>query len=249
MTARRAARLTEIWRHPVKGVGRERLSSVTLQAHSPLPGDRAWAIAHEGGAPGDDWQPRRNFLQAASGPALMAVHAATDGARLSLTHPDRPDLTVTLPQDGAALVDWARPLWPADRPAPRRLVEAPAQGMADNGIASLALLNRASLDALSDAVGQPLDMRRFRGNLVVEDADAWAEWEWVGGRLRIGDAELDIVERIGRCRATEANPETGERDVDPPRALRDGWRHTEFGVYAVVRTGGRIAEGDPISVP
>jgi uncharacterized protein YcbX len=236
-------RLAEIWRHPIKVIGRERLVSADLAAAAPLPGDRAWAVLHEGGEDTDAWQPRRNFLQAASGPSLMAVQAAADGDALTLTHPERPAITLRLPQEEARLLDWIRPLWPADRPAPRRLVAAPAQGMADNGTGSMSLLNRASLAALSEAHGRSLDMRRFRGNLILDGAEPWAEWDWLGRHLRIGTAELEVVERIGRCRATEADPATGRREGDPVRTLRENWGHTDFGVYAIVRRAGRISEG------
>ncbi len=236
-------RLAEIWRHPIKGIGRERLTEVDLAPGAPLPGDRAWAVLHEGGEETDSWQPRRNFLQAASGPSLMAVHAATSGETVTLSHPNRQDLTLRLPGEAERLLGWVRPLWPADRPAPRRLVAAPPQGMADNGIASLAILNQASLNALSEAQGQRLDMRRFRGNLILEGAVAWVEWSWPGRRLRVGEAELEVTERIGRCRATEADPLSGQRDTDPLHTLRRHWGHTDFGVYAVVRKGGTITEG------
>ena len=222
-------RLAEIWRHPIKGIGRERLTEVDLAPGAPLPGDRAWAVLHEGGEETDSWQPRRNFLQAASGPSLMAVHAATSGETVTLSHPNRQDLTLRLPGEAERLLGWVRPLWPADRPAPRRLVAAPPQGMADNGIASLAILNQASLNALSEAQGQRLDMRRFRGNLdsrgrsrlggmVIgrEDACAWARPSWKSR------------ERIGRCRATEADPLSGQRDTDPLHTLRRHWGHTRF---------------------
>jgi hypothetical protein len=50
-----------------------------------------------------------------------------------------------------------------------------------------------------------------------------------------------MVEPIGRCRATEANPETGRRDAPTLAALEDGWGHTRFGVYAMVRKGGSMS--------
>lgn len=242
-----SGRLTEIWRHPVKGIGRERLACVELAAGAPLPGDRAWAVLHYGGEDTDAWQKRRNYLQAASGPALMAVHVTAEGGRLRFTHPDRPDLLCRLPENALALLDWARPLWPADHPAPRRVVAAPAQSMADNGMASLSILNRASLEALGSQLGKALDIRRFRGNLVLEGLPAWAEWGWLGREVTVGRATLKVVRRIGRCRATEANPETGRRDAHTLAALRDGWGHTDFGVYAVVSRSGAIAEGDAVT--
>ena len=53
---------------------------------------------------------------------------------------------------------------------------------------------------------------------------------WIAGRLR---SEA----------ATEASPETGQRDAEPVRALHGGWGHRDFGVYARVTKGGMIATG------
>jgi hypothetical protein len=40
------------------------------------------------------------------------------------------------------------------------------------------------------------------------------------------------------------NPETGLADADTLGALSEGWGHEDFGVYARVTGGGRIATGD-----
>lgn len=242
-------RVAGIWRHPIKGIGRERLDSTELQADRPLPGDRAWALLHEGAGDTDDWQPRRNFLVVASGPRLAQLTARSlpDG-RILLEHPDLTPLTVDPARDGAALVAWVRPIWPEDRPAPRRLVAAPPQGMADNGAAQVAILNSASLEALSARVGQQLDIGRFRGNIVLDGLPAWGEFDWIGHEIAIGDIRLEITDRIERCRATEADPATGQRNANTLGALRDGWGHQDFGVYATVRSGGEMTVGDEVTL-
>ena len=56
-----------------------------------------------------------------------------------------------------------------------------------------------------------------------------------------------MTERITRCRATEASPETGQRDAEPVRALHGGWGHRDFGVYARVTKGGMIATGNEVT--
>ena len=76
----------------------------------------------------------------------------------------------------------------------------------------------------------------------------WEEFDWVGKTLAMGDARLEVVERIGRCRATEANPATGHRDANTLTTLEQGWGHTEFGVYARVITGGPISLNMPLTV-
>lgn len=244
------ARLAEIWRHPIKGIGAEALSSCELSPNRPLPLDRAWALLQDGGEAGDGWRSCRNFLRGAKGPSLMAVKARTEEAdgkyQIHLSHPDRPDISIDPEQDGAQLKDWVRPIYPADKPAPAALIKSPPQGMSDANFASISILNLASLRALSQKLGQRLDTRRFRGNLWLDGLAPWEEFDLVGKTLTSGDVALDVVEPIGRCRATEANPETGRSDAKVLATLSNGWGHTQFGVYAQVKTGGTLRLDDSL---
>ncbi len=244
------ATLAQIWRHPIKGIGTEALDTVALTKGAPLPGDRAWAVLEEGGETTDGWRPCRNFLRGAKGPALMAITAKSAGERLHLSHPKRPDLTIRPADSGgtAALFDWLTPIYPADRRPAAALVKAPPEGMSDAPFASVSILNTASLRALSQKAGRDLDPRRFRGNLWLDGLAPWEEFDLVGKTLTIGAARLEIVEPIGRCRATEANPATGTRDTPTLQLLEEGWGHTDFGVYAMVTQGGTVACGDAVTV-
>ncbi|GGE36724.1 MOSC domain-containing protein [Actibacterium pelagium] len=240
--------LAQIWRHPVKGVGAERLEKVTLAENRPLPFDRAWAIltgeAEDTGA----WQRCVNFARGCYGPELMAVTSATDQDRLTFSHPKLPDLSIAPATEGDKLVEWITPIYPPERPAPHTLVNAPAEGMADASFASVSILGMASLDALGERLQAQMDPRRFRGNLWLAGLAPFAELDMVGETVRIGTAELEIRERIERCRATEANPDTGIRDANTLQALRQGWGHVDFGVKAVVTKGGTIQKGDKVEV-
>lgn len=240
--------LDQIWRYPIKGIGTEPLDQVALSVSLPLPNDRAWAVLEEGGDASNGWRSCRNFLRGAKGPSLMAITARTDGAMLHLSHPDRPDITVDPTQDPKPLFDWLGPIYPTTRAAPSALVKSPPEGMSDAPFASISILNGSSLRALGQKLGQTLDPRRFRGNLLVEGMAPWEEFDLVGKTLAIGDARLEVVERITRCRATEANPETGKRDANTLRALEDGWGHQDFGVYAMVRVAGTLAKGQTVAL-
>ena len=84
--------------------------------------------------------------------------------------------------------------------------------------------------------------------ILIDGLDAWAEMGWPGKTLRLGETELEIVEPIVRCMATTANPETGQRDVDTLAILNGNWEHQDFGIYAEVTQGGRVALGDTLVV-
>lgn len=244
------ARLAQIQRYPIKGIGTEPLDTVVLEPEAPMPQDRAWALRHIGAPDIPGWQSRGNFLVVATGPKLAQVRSRTEAdGRIALSHPDLPDMRIDPRSDGAGLIDWVRPLWPDTSPAPRDLVAAPAQGMADNGRAEISVLNLASLSALADSLGQPLEIDRFRGNLILDGLAPWEEFNWLGQRLTIGPVEIEITDRIERCRATEASPLTGRRDAQPVRALHTTFGHRDFGVYARIVTGGRISIGNEVLTP
>ena len=242
-------RVAQIWRHPIKGIGAEPLESAAFLPERPLPGDRAWAMltgqAQDTGA----WQSCRNFARGCYGPQLMAITAHTlEDGRIHLSHPTAGEIEVDPARDGAMLSAWLAPLWPAERPALGALIPAPAEGMSDANYACVSILGRASLGALSEACGTTLDPRRFRGNIWLSGLEPWEELDWPGRRIRLGDVELDVVERITRCRATQVNPETGEDDVQTLRTLRRTWGHVDFGVKAKVVTPGTIATDAPVEV-
>ncbi|MBM2576731.1 MOSC domain-containing protein [Jannaschia sp. Os4] len=242
-------KVAAIWRHPIKAIGRERIAEAVLEAGRALPGDRVWAVAHEDARlDGDGWAHCRNFARGAAAPSLMAVELARSGDRLRLTHPDRPELIVDPDESPETVAQWIVPLVPEQRSRPVRVVRAGAQAWTDSAFPSVSIAGLSSLRALSDKVGAALSPDRFRANLWVDNTGPWEEFDWVGRTIRVGEAELRIEERIVRCKATTANPETGCVDADTLGALEEGWGHREFGVYAVVTKGGRIADGAEVAV-
>ena len=241
-------RLANIWRHPIKGVGREELASVTLSKMQCLPYDRHWAIAHERAKLGeekDGWARCVNFARAARGYQLMAVSSHFDEATetITLSHPELPDLVINPDADGNALVEWVSKISDPDRAMPSQVVRAD-RGMTDSRAPTVSIHSLASLESLSSLVGQPLDQRRFRGNLWFDGPKAYEEFDWVGQKLRIGEVELEIVDRIERCMATTVNPDTGQSDAPTLKTLNHHYDHQDFGVFGIVTKGGQIAVDD-----
>lgn len=246
-------RLAHIYRHPIKAHGREELASVLLSEGASLPWDRHWAVAHEASkfdAASPAWTSCAHFQRGARTPALMAISAVFDeeAGLLTLTHPALPPLTFRPETEGDRLIDWLAPISPTDRFRPRALVHAPGVAMTDSDFPSVSIKNLASNAALAAHMGRDLSRDRWRGNLWIDGFAPWAEFDWIGRRLQIGETVLEVRERIGRCKATTANPETGEIDADTLAGLRSLVGAQDFGVYAVVVRGGRIAAHDRIEV-
>lgn len=247
-------RVAELWRYPIKAHGRERIDTVTLTEGQAMPWDRRWAVAHERSCFDLDrprWQPCQEFTRAASSPRLQAISAWTDPAYRSITlsHPDKVDITINPDDhgDGCEFIQWVMPISNGGRYLPARLVRAD-EAFTDTSYQSISFINLASHREVERQAGSDLSPARWRGNVLVEGLGAWAEMDWPGKHIRLGTAELYIEEPIGRCRATESNPDTGKRDVDTLKALREGWGHTNCGVYGRVTKSGTMTEGDAIEV-
>lgn len=242
--------LTEIWRYPIKSHGREALEQVTLVAGQTMPGDRVWAIAHEAStADGSAWAHCSSFTRAAKAPGLAAIAAQWDEARglITLTHPDRPGLTLDPDTEGQRLIDWAGGFVPDSRPASARVVRAQAQNFTDSPYPSVTLGNLASHRAVAEALGvADLSPLRWRCNLWVEGLAPWAEFDLIGQEISVGGAVLRVRERTTRCLMTHANPMTGARDLDVLAAL-DSFGHRDMTVQCEVIQGGPIARGDEVT--
>lgn len=59
----------------------------------------------------------------------------------------------------------------------------------------------------------PVDMRRFRPNIVVDGLPAWKEDTWK--RIRIGKAEFHVWQRCGRCAMTTIDRDSLDRGPEP----------------------------------
>jgi len=243
--------ITALYRHPLKSHGREALQMVTLHAGQSMPFDRHWAVAHDASkADGSTWVPCQNFSRGSKAPALMAINAVLDEdtGRLTLSHPNRPDLTFDPDQEAAKFLDWVQPLVPKDRALPDRILRLPGRGFTDADYPSLSLCNTASHNAVSEEAKTKLSPLRWRGNIWFEGETPWQEMDWIGKEITLGGATLRIREPIVRCLATTANPETGERDADTLGILNHTWDHQNFGIYAEVTKGGPVAISDSLTV-
>lgn len=239
--------LAHILRHPIKGHGREEMGQVNLTAGACLPFDRHWAVAHKAAQLTGGWVPCANFTRGAKALALMAVTSTLDAENrvVTLNHPEagalkfKPDDPADLPR----FLAWVAPLSPPDRAPPVQIISV-GRGMTDSAFPSVAILSLTTLRDLEARMARDLSIHRWRGNLWLDGVTLRAEESWPGRVIRIGGAVLRIEERITRCRATSADPETGLAAGDTLAALQAAYGHQDFGVYATVLESGPVAVGD-----
>lgn len=111
------------------------------------------------------------------------------------------------------------------------------------------LISEASLEELNRRLDEPLEMRRFRPNLVISGCAAHAEDGFA--QLQIGAVAFRGVKRCDRCMVTTIDPDTGEKGKEPLRTLahyrqEDGkvW----FGMNLIHDGSGTLHVGDAVRV-
>jgi uncharacterized protein YcbX len=244
-------RLAAIYRHPVKGFTPEQLKEAELTAGAYFPCDRIYAV-EDGPTPFDAAAPafvaKHAFAVLAKLPEMAGARTRYDEASATLTveAAGHPSLSARLdrPEGRQAFERWLTRLLGGKASGPLKVVSAPGHHFTDNPRGFVSILNLESLRALGERIGRDVEPLRFRANLHVEAWPAWAENEAVGARVRVGEAELEVLKPIVRCAATEVNPASARRDMDPPRALFEHYGHVLCGVYASVVSGGSVRPGD-----
>ena len=249
------AKITGIYRYPVKGLSPEALERVPLTIGQTLPADRRYAI--ENGPSGFDpatpaWLPKTQYLMLMRNERL---------AELRSHYEDNTHL-LTIRKDGEVVArgglesaegreaieryfvqNFAREL----KGAPKALS---ASGFSFSDVAKkvVSIINLQSVAAVERMAGASVHPLRFRANLYLQGWPAWHELTLVGQTLAIGEARLKVVKRITRCAATNVDPDTGARDLEIPNTLMRHLGHNDCGIYAEVIAPGTIGVGDAIAV-
>ncbi len=266
-------RVVALHRYPVKSLGGQALSQ-TLIAPRGLAGDRCWMVV----------TPDGRFLTRRELPAMARVAVDWTAQAIVLSQAGHADLIVPVPVDappvpvrvwgdsvtahdaGDAAADWLS----ARLGQAVRLVHLPdgvvrpvnaAYGRAGDQVGfadafPLLITVVESLDAVNRQLARPISMARFRPNLVLAGAAAFAEDGWQA--LLIGAVRLRVVKPCTRCVITTQDPDSGAVDDpgEPLRTLRamgrvmpgDARREPVFGQNAIADGTGTIALGDRVEV-
>ncbi|KRF34178.1 MOSC domain-containing protein [Nocardioides sp. Soil805] len=236
---------------PLKG-GRHRAhEAVRLTRRGPV-GDRMFCLVDPD---------RDRCLRTVESPTLLQTSVAWDGTVLTAELPAVTVSAAPVPTPEVREVDY----W--GRTAALRVMDGPwaaaysthlgrevvlaraAPGEVVYG-AVVTLVTRSSLARLAEEVGARVDGARFRSTFELDGDDLapMVERDWVGRRLRIGDAELRIRGIVPRCAVVDLDPATGVRDLPLVKALaslRQPGGGVVFGVDADVVVPGQVTTGDP----
>jgi uncharacterized protein YcbX len=111
------------------------------------------------------------------------------------------------------------------------------------------LLSEASLADLNTRLETPLDMARFRPNIVIAGTTPYAEDGYT--RVRIGEISFRGPKRCERCVITTVDPDTGLSGREPLRTLakyRLEDQKVWFGMNLIHDNLGLLRVGDAVDL-
>ncbi|WP_197506047.1 MULTISPECIES: MOSC domain-containing protein [Mycobacterium] len=117
-------------------------------------------------------------------------------------------------------------------------------------LAPVHILTATSVAAIADEIGDDVDVRRFRPNVLITLDDPEGdlpESSWVGAEARIGDVGLDVISQTVRCVVPSRAQPGLEVDRRITRAVA-GRAQRCLGVYCTVPRPGMVRVGDAVDV-
>jgi hypothetical protein len=223
-------RVVQLARYPVKSLRGESLEAVEV-GEGGLRGDRGWAAYTPDGGIGSGKTTRR--FRRVDG--LLHQSSALDGG-------PAPVLTLasgTRHRCGEPGTDEALSAAVGHTVALR-----PETDVRHHDEAPVHVVTTASIRHVERLLGAPVDVRRFRPNVVlVADGDGFVEDGWIGRDLRLGDVVLTLGPGMPRCVMVDA-VQPGVSTAPPLLRLLGRVNDTTLGLQATVRAGGVLRLGD-----
>jgi uncharacterized protein YcbX len=222
--------VASLHRYPVKSLVGERLEVADIVERG-LRGDRLWAVRDPDGKLGSGKSSRR--FRKMEG--LLDLVASYDDDVPLVRFPDGRVVRGDADIDAALSAHVGRPVTLARESDVSHFDDGPVH-----------LVTTSSLREVAQRLGEPVDPRRFRPNLVVDTGDlaGLVEDGWVGRRLHVGEVVLQVEARMPRCVMVNL-PQVGlgaTRVLDAVTELNDA----DLGVLATVVTPGRVRVGDEL---
>jgi uncharacterized protein YcbX len=256
------ARIAGLRLYPLKGARGKDVEFLEFEPEVGVIGDRRYAFKRKETVADGCWSPKGMFYVGMNAPQM----AAHEGPLYDQTRKTFDDGT---PRTGKDLFDDSYRTRVADELG---LLEPPAVldtngtfNITDTSKPSVSFLNLASVRELGRFMGEEIDPHRFRMNVHLEGLDPFEELTWVDGypgkrTIRVDDVAFRIDDACERCKAVEANPETGTYDLPILEALaalmhRRGYpgsphrsSYAVMGILACPETTNIIYVGDEVQL-
>ncbi|PRY67468.1 hypothetical protein B0I08_10675 [Glaciihabitans tibetensis] len=255
------ARITHLFRYPIKGLSAQPVSRVSLRQGGGFPGDRMFALARPDGLYSETRfvpLPKRQYFMLMKDERLAGLTTHLDVDTLDLTVRVRGNIVLEANLGTPAGILQLRRFYARvlDLPSDALPVFAqqPGYNFSDSAKASrqlmnsLSFINLASVRDLEQRIGRPVDPLRFRANVYLDGLEPWEERRWFGGEFSAGSVQFRGLEETTRCAATEVDPLTARRDIPLPRLLVEHYGDDVLGFFAEILADGELHIGDEVTV-
>lgn len=239
MTLTLIGKISSISRYPIKSFAGEELDTCKIDRYG-LMGDRCYAFYDE---TKEGWD---SFFTAREIPAMLAYKAKLVDERTSAEHPL---VEITSPE--GQTFSWDEELLAEMQKYSKKKMrmrsyqaQSPDLKAVDEG--SILIITDKSLQKLEAIWGKQLDARRFRANILITvEEGAFGEKEWLGRRITVGGAELQVDKYCDRCSMVTLDPDSLARDASLLKKINTEM-NLNFGVYASVKKTGDIEIGEKV---
>ena len=247
-------KIESLWQYPIKGVGGNSISRTTLSVDQTLPGDRRYALSAGSlkAAQADDgvWLQKAHFLQLMQTDSLAALKCQLNGDVVTIhgegTNGFEGNLAIL--GDRSRCQKFFANFLQLPDPARLRIHQIDNGAFTDQPDPLISIGGSASLAAFAAATQTETDARRFRLNIIVATTTAFAENQWSGAKLQIGEAVIEIVDNVGRCTAINVDPASATRQPDHLTTMRQAFGHNYLGIFGRITTPGTVQCGDMVSI-
>ena len=233
---------------PIKGLQGFELEDCFLRENQLLDNDRKFALSQSlNHKAATSWLPKSHFKQLVNQPSLAKI-------RLSLISQTPLTLKIEGYSEAFNLADSAAKdafanaiinLTNSNERANLNLIEAETGGLSDTRSQWISIGASASANKLIQRFSLDDSYFRFRLNIWIETQTPFEEFNWVGRKAMIGNAELEFQSPVGRCNAINVSAKTGDITSQLlPQEMRAHFGHSDLGVFARVIKSGKISQTD-----
>jgi uncharacterized protein len=237
MTNRLVGIVKEINLYPIKSMRGVSVQQADAYWYG-LNGDRKYAFIHGDAKSGFPWLTAREL------PKLLQYQPYFVDPTLPMTS----EICVLTPTGEDVALSELQSEFTRDYPKPISLLRL-MRGTFD--CMPVSIISSSSLAAFEKHLGEPLDSRRFRSNIVLEteSAEDFPEHTWMGRMLVFGEGvnavRVTINYQTKRCMIINLHPDTGDSN---PNILKSVFNltGTYAGVYGSLQTLGKIRVGNNV---
>ena len=245
--------IESLWQYPIKGVGGNSIRRTTLSVDQTLPGDRRYALSAsslKAAQAGDGvWLQKAHFLQLMQTESLAALRCQLDGDILTIHGKNTVGFAgnLAISNDRARCQKFIANFLQLPDPAMLRIHQIDDGAFTDQPEPLISIGGSASLATFAAATHTETNARRFRLNIIIATTTAFVENQWIGAKLQMGEAVIEIIDDVGRCAAINVDPTSALRQPDHLATMRQAFGHSNLGVFGRVIKPGDVQCGDKAS--